>query len=168
MAAESPHVRVGVGVFLLKSSRESLENPSFLVGKRIGSHGAGTLALPGGHLEFGETPEDCAARELLEETGVKVANVQFLTATNDRMPAENKHYVTLFMVCAREEDQQEPQVLEPNKCEAWEWMTWEELKALAKNESESNSEDVVDRKLFIPLFNAVTQRPEAIPSLQRP
>jgi ADP-ribose pyrophosphatase YjhB (NUDIX family) len=57
----------------------------------------GTWALPGGHLEFGETFENCAEREILEETGLAIRNIQFLTATNNVMPAENKHYVTVFV-----------------------------------------------------------------------
>ncbi|KIW70147.1 hypothetical protein PV04_02447 [Phialophora macrospora] len=93
----------------------------FILGKRLGSHGAGTLGLPGGHLEFGESFEDCAAREIMEETGLDVEDVEFLTATNDVMPLEEapraeagtgagagtdgltstrnqgKHYVTIFM-----------------------------------------------------------------------
>lgn len=79
----------------------------FLLGRRLGSHGANTWALPGGHLEFGETFEECAAREVLEETGLEVdaERLEFLTATNDLMPSKQqqdssptrKHYVTIFM-----------------------------------------------------------------------
>ena len=58
---------------------------------------SGTLALPGGHLEFGESFENCAVREVLEETGLTIQNVRFLTATNDVMEEEGKHYVTIFM-----------------------------------------------------------------------
>lgn len=53
--------------------------------------------MPGGHLEFGESFENCATREILEETGLTVQNARFLTATNDVMEDEGKHYVTIFM-----------------------------------------------------------------------
>ncbi|PWZ00084.1 hypothetical protein BCV70DRAFT_104793 [Testicularia cyperi] len=56
--------RVGVGVFVLN------ERGHVLVGKRTGSHGSGTLALPGGHLELHESFAECATREVLEETGL--------------------------------------------------------------------------------------------------
>ncbi|MEO7108781.1 MAG: NUDIX domain-containing protein [Rhodoferax sp.] len=41
---------VGIGVIIVRHGL-------VLLGQRIGSHGAGTWALPGGHLEFG----DCAS-----------------------------------------------------------------------------------------------------------
>lgn len=40
--------RVGIGVFIFKDGK-------FLIGHRHGSHGADTWALPGGHLDFGES-----------------------------------------------------------------------------------------------------------------
>lgn len=58
--------RVGVGVFVLNSQGY------ILLGKRLGSHGSGTLALPGGHLELHESFEECAIREVLEETGIEL------------------------------------------------------------------------------------------------
>lgn len=160
MTSPSLQVRVGVGAFILKSSRESPENPHFLIGKRRNAHGAGTYGLPGGHLEFGETPEQCAAREVMEETGLKVSDVQFLTATNDYMPAEGKHYITLFVVCSRDNNDDEPQVLEPDKCEEWEWASWEDLMTWVKLQSEAREDTVLEKKLFLPLLNLVLQRPE--------
>ncbi|GAA5978540.1 hypothetical protein JCM10908_004394 [Rhodotorula pacifica] len=142
----TPQVRVGVGCFLYNSRGD------FVTGIRKGSHGAGAIQLPGGHLDFGETPEACAAREVLEETGlqVKEKGVRFLTATNDMFIAENKHYITLFMAY-RVSDNAKPQVYEPEKCERWEWHTWADLKALASEP---------DNQLFLPLRNLIKQWPD--------
>ena len=57
----------------------------------------GFWSTPGGHLDFGESPEDCAARETLEETGVSVTAVQFVAITNDVLVDAGKHYVTIWM-----------------------------------------------------------------------
>ena len=58
-------------------------------GERHGSHGAGKLALPGGHLELQESWDACARREVLEETGLAIAEpTSHIATTNDPMPAE--------------------------------------------------------------------------------
>lgn len=164
-ATMSDQVRVGVGAFVLQSSKQDLQNPTFLIGKRLGSHGAGTYALPGGHLEFGESPEECAAREILEETGLEVKNVRFLTATNDILKKDKKHYITMFMVCERLREEDQPRVTEPDKCEGWEWSSWEELVALVKREQELQEGETLERTLFQPLLDLVEQRPDVVPTL---
>ena len=110
--------RIGVGVIVIR-------NNLILLGRRKGTHGAGTWAPPGGHLEFGESTEDCAKREALEETGLVLDNVSQGPFTNDIFIAEQKHYVTLFMIsnCPIGE----PKVLEPDKCEGWDWFDWANL-----------------------------------------
>ena len=57
--------KVGVAVLLTCSEYPD----AVLVGRRVGSHGAGTLALPGGHLQSGEEWDACGKREVEEETG---------------------------------------------------------------------------------------------------
>ncbi len=82
------HVRVGVGVVV-----QDPNNPHQLfAGVRKGSHGSGLLALPGGHLELMESWEECAMREVEEETGLILdkEHVSFLHVTNDPMPSEQK------------------------------------------------------------------------------
>ncbi|KAK5115293.1 hypothetical protein LTR62_001493 [Meristemomyces frigidus] len=86
--------RVGVGVFVFDSARGG----NFLTGKRKGSHGAGTWALPGGHLEHGESFEECGSREIEEETGLTLSRIQYLTTTNSVFEDTGKHYVTVFMI----------------------------------------------------------------------
>jgi 8-oxo-dGTP diphosphatase len=106
---------VGVAVVVIKDGR-------ILLGKRKNTHGEGTWALPGGHLEFNESIEDCAAREVFEETGIRIKNLRYGPYTNDIFDKEGKHYVTLFMVA--DFDSGKPTVKEPQKCEIWEWHPW--------------------------------------------
>ncbi len=107
---------VGTSVIIVRHSK-------ILLGKRKGSHGAGSWALPGGHLELGESPEECVARETLEETGLALRDIRRAAFTNDVFDNE-KHYVTLVLTAHADG---EPQLLEPHKCERWEWFSWDEL-----------------------------------------
>jgi 8-oxo-dGTP diphosphatase len=97
-------------------------NNMVLVGQRKGSHGDGEWAFPGGHLEFGEDPAECAARETLEETGIHLPGpATYLGMTNDVFEADKKHYITLwysFTINIK----LEPQLLEPEKCYEWRWV----------------------------------------------
>lgn len=111
-----PRPLVGVGVILCRS------DGLILVGQRKGSHGAGTHALPGGHLELGESFEECAVREVEEETGLRIANPVFAYAVNSVFDA-TKHYVTVFMRADVAQDQ-EPRNTEPDKCAGWQWVPW--------------------------------------------
>lgn len=86
-------VRVGIGAIVRRA------DGAILMARRRNVHGAGTWSTPGGHLEFGETPERCAARETLEETGVVVEGARVLTTTNDVMPADGRHYLTVWVAC---------------------------------------------------------------------
>jgi 8-oxo-dGTP diphosphatase len=81
---------VGVGVLIVKDN-------NLLLMKRTGSHGEGTWSPPGGHIDFGETPEETAIRETREEVGIDITDVQFVAITNDVFPKEGKHYITVWM-----------------------------------------------------------------------
>lgn len=101
-----------------------------LLGERIGAHGAHgahTWALPGGHLEFGETPERCARREVQEESGLEIHSLARGPYTSDVFEAEGRHYVTLFVLA--HSDSGQAQRMEPAKCLRWGWFAWSELPA---------------------------------------
>lgn len=110
--------KVGIGVCVIKDGQ-------ILLGQRLNAHGDGTWCFPGGHLEFGESFEDCARREVAEESGLTIKKPIFVTCTNDIFVKENKHYITVYMKAAWQ--QGEPQVLEPNKMAKWQWFNWDNL-----------------------------------------
>ncbi len=112
--------KIGVGVLVFREGK-------LLLGRRKGSHGAGFWSAPGGHLEFGETPEQCAIRETLEETGLSLDVVQPSPWVNDIFTAEQKHYVTLFCIAESKAGQGEPINTEPEKCEGWGWYDCDQL-----------------------------------------
>ena len=127
-------VRVGVGVVAQRADGR------ILMGERLGSHGANKFAFPGGHLEIGEAWRETACRELEEETGIIAHEVVHVATTNDVMPVDGKHYITIFML-VRVPEGQEPQNLEPHKCAGWQWILWDELEALPQD------------RLFIPIVS---------------
>jgi len=65
--------------------------------RRANTHGAGSWSTPGGHLDIGESPEECAVREVREEVGVDIGDVRFLGVTNDVFEVEQRHYITIWM-----------------------------------------------------------------------
>ncbi len=109
--------KVGVGVIIIKDNK-------VLLGIRKNAHGQGEWCFPGGHLEMGETPEQCAVRETREETGLEIKNLRRGPYTNDIFSKEN-HFITLFIIA--DYDSGVPDVKEPDKCEKWEWFSWNEL-----------------------------------------
>ncbi len=110
--------QVGIGVLIFREGK-------FLLGRRKGSHGEGDWSAPGGHLEFGETPEACAKRETQEETGLDCGELMAGPFVSNVFPEIQKHYITLFMLS--QQSTGEPVLLEPEKCEGWQWFSPDSL-----------------------------------------
>jgi 8-oxo-dGTP diphosphatase len=117
-------VGVGLGVMIMKDKK-------VLLGKRhsdpekAGSelHGEGTWTMPGGKLEYGESFEDGAKREVQEETGLQLREVKVICVNSDK----NKfvHFVTIGLFSGNFSG--EPKIMEPDKIVEWEWFDLDNL-----------------------------------------
>lgn len=103
---------VGVAAIVIK-------NKKLLFGKRVGEHGKNTWSVPGGYLEFGESFEECAIRETMEETGVKIVDPKFIAAINNIFENESHHSITIFMTASYKSN--DPKVVEPDKFTRVDW-----------------------------------------------
>lgn len=125
-------------------------------------------------------------REVKEETGLDIEDVQFLTATETFFESEGKHYVTIFMTAFAKKGSggeiPEPtvstlldrpkvhqtkfqkttfdrtlQLMEPDKCEGWSWHSFREMREM---------NEATDPKPFLPLRNLMVQRPAVCAALE--
>jgi len=124
--------KIGVGTFVIR-------NGKILLGKRIGADGAGSWGLPGGKLDTGERIEACARREVLEETGLELAELVPCGFSDDVFAETGRHWVTVYLATHCPEG--DVQNLEPEFCECWQWFALDNL----------------PRPLFLPLSNFLNQ-----------
>lgn len=125
-----PDERVKVGVAAIVEQPELFK---LLMIRRGGtgpfaSDGSGTWSVPGGWLDYGETPMEAAARETKEESGVIVQPVEelgFVCCLHASLPLQ---IVTLFVWC--EWMHGDPHVTEPQKCPEVGWRDLEDLDTL--------------------------------------
>lgn len=118
---EKKYPKVGIGV-MIRNQRGQI-----LLGLRKGSHGAGEWSFPGGHLEFGERIIDTAKREVKEETDLDVDEFGLISVADERryIDSDGKHYLNVCVEAKYREG--EPLVMEPDKCERWEWFDIDNL-----------------------------------------
>lgn len=123
---EKRKIGIGVGIMMVRDGK-------VLLGKRhedpekaqSSLKGAGTWAMPGGKLDFGESFEVGAKREVLEETGLQLNTVKVVCVNNDKI--ETSHFITIGLYC--EDVVGEPRVTEPNEITEWRWFDLNNLPA---------------------------------------
>lgn len=126
MSEEKKKVGAGFGVILVK-------NGKVLLGLRhpdpdkadSAFRSAGEWSLPGGKLEWGETFEEGAIREVKEETGITIENPQVISVHNCKN--EHAHFMTVGLIAKKWKG--EAQVMEPDEMIDWQWF---DLKKLPK------------------------------------
>lgn len=124
MSEVKKRVGAGFGVMILREGK-------ILLGRRHADaekadselHGEGTWTMPGGKLEFGESFEEGAKREVLEETGIKLNKVDVLCVNNDKN--EFAHFVTIGMFS--DDFEGEAAVMELDEIVEWKWFDLDDL-----------------------------------------
>ena len=129
----SQEPKVGTAVIITRDNQ-------VLLMKRKRPHGAGTWSPPGGHLDFGESPEQCAAREAMEEVGVDVGDLHFRAVTSDLFEDSGRHYITLWLEA--DSFNGEPSIIAEKEVEEIGWFAWNAL----------------PQPLFLPLENYVNRK----------
>lgn len=117
-------VGAGFGVMMLKDGQ-------ILLGRRHDDpekadsalRGEGTWTMPGGRLEFGESFEEGARREVQEETGMQLNDLKLFCVNDSKN--EYAHFVTLGFLS--ENFSGEPQVMEPDEIVEWRWFSLDNL-----------------------------------------
>jgi len=119
MAENDKRPMVGVLSLIMKGDRV------LLIKRSQNVHGPGTWAPPGGHIEYGETPDQATIRETKEEVDLTINNPKFRTMTNDVFEAEQKHYITIWM--ETNDFSGEPKLQAPREETDIGWFTWDSL-----------------------------------------
>jgi 8-oxo-dGTP diphosphatase len=110
--------QVGIGILITKDDQ-------VLLVKHSNEHGDGTWSTVGGHLEYGESPQDCAIRKTREEIDVIITDVTFLAITNDIFEASEMHFVTIWM--AGRYASGTPTIHATNEMSVLDWFSWDAL-----------------------------------------
>jgi len=137
-------IRVWIWSFAVKDWK-------ILYGLRKSKHWEWKYSPTGWHLEYWETIEECAVRELYEETWLiaQEKNVIVYGTLNEIYPNNEKHYINISTFIT--EFTWELKNMEPDKLEKWEWLSWEEIiKLWDKN--------------FLPVQNFIEKYPDFDPT----
>jgi len=121
---QKPRPGAGVGVMILKGNKvllgkrhEDPEKASSLL------KGEGTWTMPGGKLDFKETFEEGAKREVMEETGIELNDVKVICVNNDMV--EDAHFVTIGLFS--DDFKGEARIMEPDEITEWQWFDLDNL-----------------------------------------
>lgn len=146
MTQEKKKVGAGFGVILEKDGK-------ILLGLRhpdpdkadSAFRSAGEWSLPGGKLEWGETLEAGAAREVKEETGITIKNPQVISVHNCKN--EHAHFMTVGLLTHEWEGA--AQVMEPDEIVEWKWFPLDSLPQPRYFPSFEVIENYLQKKFYI-------------------
>ncbi len=144
--ADNKKIGVGFGVLLMRDNK-------VLLGRRHDDpekadslfNGAGKWTMPGGKLDFGETFEVGARREVAEETSIELGKVELICVNQDIV--EGAHFVTMGLLCT--DFSGEPKVMEPDEITEWGWFEFDNLPSPLYFPSAKIFENYRQKKFYI-------------------
>lgn len=127
---------LGVGVAIIHCGK-------VLLGKRAIKekakhlYGAGQWTFPGGKCIFGQSIQENAAREVLEETGLEIPihRLELVSVSDEIDLVRDVHYVTVGLVYNLYGGNVEARNMEPDEITEWVWFSIEdELPKLSRSQ----------------------------------
>lgn len=103
---------VGAGLAVVRDGK-------LLLYRRVKPPEAGHWNILGGKVDHMETAADAARREATEESGLSVGASQFLCVSEQILPEDRQHWLSLIYVCR--DFTGEPAMPEPDKFHAFGW-----------------------------------------------
>ncbi|MFA5290902.1 MAG: NUDIX domain-containing protein [Candidatus Paceibacterota bacterium] len=146
MSDDKKRVGAGFGVMLVKDGKVLMglrhEDPDKA---DSAFRSAGVWTLPGGKLEWGESFETGATREVGEETGINIKNPQVISVHNNKN--EHAHFVTIGLLASDWEG--EAKVVEPDEIVDWQWFDLKQLPEQIYFPSQEVIENYQQEKFYI-------------------
>jgi len=112
-------IRIVTGILIVN------DEGKVLMGRRQGSHGAHTWAIIGGYIEHGETFEQAAQREAMEEVGVVLKDIRVLKPVTYFFNDGAKHHITIYMAACIASGI--PTIMEPHKMTELRFVDWNDV-----------------------------------------
>ena len=107
---------------------------------------SGEWCLPGGKIDFGETLEEGAIREVKEETGILIKDPKVISVHNCKN--EHAHFLTAGITAKEWEG--EARVMEPDEIIEWKWFDIKDLPYPRYFPSFQVIENYLANKFYIP------------------
>lgn len=133
--------KIGIGVYIMDGKN------NLLMTLRTSKHEPGTWCPPGGHLEMSESFLDCCKKEVKEEVGLDLEDIEMLGVVNNIFSPE-KHYVNIDFVAKGVSGQ--PIIGEPEKIGQIGWYSLDKL----------------PQPLMLPTANLFKTHPEVLDKLK--
>ena len=116
-----PHFKIAVQTFVINRKKQ------LLMGLMCDPENKGSWAVPGGHLDVGDTLEECALRELREETGIDAAHAVQFAYVEQPINISNMHYFHFGYLVTDVDENQKLINGEPEDIEKWEWFDLDKI-----------------------------------------